>query len=103
MNAKSTDSTAPDPHETPPRFTREMAEQGLHAVGEKVLREAKPRGRPRKAEGERKEQVTLRLSPEVLAHFRAGGEGWQTRIDEALRAATAPQSGQALRKLGVKP
>jgi uncharacterized protein (DUF4415 family) len=45
----------------------------------------KRRGRPPKAAGERKEAVSLRLSPEVLAHFRASGDGWQTRIDEALR------------------
>ena len=29
--------------------------------------------------------VSLRLSPEVVDHFKAGGAGWQTRIDEALR------------------
>ncbi len=32
-----------------------------------------------------KERTTLRLSADVLAHFRADGPGWQTRIDEALR------------------
>jgi len=32
-----------------------------------------------------KEQVAIRLSPEVLAYFRASGNGWQTRMDEALR------------------
>lgn len=32
-----------------------------------------------------KEQVAIRLSPEVLNYFRAGGQGWQTRMDEALR------------------
>lgn len=32
-----------------------------------------------------KEQVNIRLSPDVLAAFRAGGAGWQTRIDAALR------------------
>lgn len=32
-----------------------------------------------------KEQVTVRYSPDVLAYFRATGEGWQTRMDEALR------------------
>ena len=31
-----------------------------------------------------KELVSLRLSPEVLKHFKAGGPGWQTRIDESL-------------------
>ncbi len=33
-----------------------------------------------------KRQVTLRLSPDVLAAFRATGKGWQTRIDAALKA-----------------
>ena len=29
--------------------------------------------------------VSLRLSAEVLEHFRATGPGWQTRIDEMLQ------------------
>ena len=32
-----------------------------------------------------KEQVTLRLDTEILEQFRATGNGWQTRINEALR------------------
>lgn len=32
----------------------------------------------------RKQQVAIRLSPEVLAYFRATGPGWQTRLNEAL-------------------
>lgn len=28
--------------------------------------------------------ISIRLSPEVVAHFKAKGKGWQTRIDEAL-------------------
>jgi uncharacterized protein (DUF4415 family) len=31
-----------------------------------------------------KEQVSLRLSPEVVRHFKKGGRGWQSRIDETL-------------------
>lgn len=34
-----------------------------------------------------KQQVTLRLDPEVLAKFRATGRGWQARINAALKAA----------------
>ena len=34
-----------------------------------------------------KELVSLRLSREVLSHFRATGAGWQRRIDETLKAA----------------
>jgi len=86
MSAKSTPSTRHDPRD-PPRFTREMAERGRHLIGDEVIREARPRGRPAKAPGERKEKVTLRLSPDVLAHYKAQGPGWQTRIDETLRKA----------------
>jgi uncharacterized protein (DUF4415 family) len=32
-----------------------------------------------------KTPVSVRLSPEVLAHFKATGAGWQTRLDEALK------------------
>lgn len=32
-----------------------------------------------------KERITIRLSPDVLAAFRATGAGWQTRMDAALR------------------
>ena len=31
--------------------------------------------------------VSIRLSPEVIQHFKAGGPGWQSRIDAALRKA----------------
>ncbi|MEN9588552.1 MAG: hypothetical protein RLZZ481_338 [Pseudomonadota bacterium] len=32
-----------------------------------------------------KERITIRLSRDVLASFRATGQGWQTRVDGALR------------------
>ena len=45
-----------------------------------------------RARGQRGEQkapkkvaTAIRLSPEVVAFFKAGGQGWQTRVDEALR------------------
>jgi len=34
-----------------------------------------------------KEQVTLRIDQDVLAHFQEGGPGWQDRINAALRKA----------------
>lgn len=49
----------------------------------KVVRRGK-RG-PQKAPT--KTLVSLRLSPEVIDHFKATGPGWQTRIDGALLAA----------------
>ena len=44
------------------------------------------RGRPKKAPGERKEQIALRLDADVLAWYRALGSGWQTRMNAVLKA-----------------
>lgn len=52
---------------------------GLVAMNQQV----RQRGRP-KAELT-KERITIRLSPEVVQQFRATGDGWQTRIDTALK------------------
>jgi uncharacterized protein (DUF4415 family) len=43
------------------------------------------RGRPKSATP--KQQVTLRIDRDVLEKFRATGEGWQSRINAALRKA----------------
>jgi len=32
-----------------------------------------------------KERITIRLSREVVEQFRASGDGWQTRVDVALK------------------
>jgi uncharacterized protein (DUF4415 family) len=34
-----------------------------------------------------REAVTIRLDRDVLAYFKAAGEGWQSRINEVLRKA----------------
>lgn len=46
----------------------------------------KRKGRPPEGAAS-KVQVTLRLDPAVIAHFKARGPGWQTRINEALMKA----------------
>lgn len=45
--------------------------------------QAKLRGRPKAAVT--KERITIRLSPDVVERFRASGDGWQTRVDAALK------------------
>ena len=50
---------------------------------EKFAKAKVRRGRPPVAKP--KVSTTIRLSPEVIDYFKAGGRGWQTRIDEALR------------------
>lgn len=49
---------------------------------------ARRRGRPAgSVAAVSKEPVKLRLDPDVLAALRATGDGWQTRINEMLRAS----------------
>ncbi|MDD3182823.1 MAG: BrnA antitoxin family protein [Alphaproteobacteria bacterium] len=44
-------------------------------------------GRTRARKGEpTKQAVSVRLSPEVVTFFKAKGAGWQTRMDNALKA-----------------
>jgi uncharacterized protein (DUF4415 family) len=43
------------------------------------------RGRPPVAHP--RKQVSLRLDPAIIDKFKAGGKGWQSRINEALRKA----------------
>jgi uncharacterized protein (DUF4415 family) len=76
-----------DPDDAP-EWTQDQFDGAEIAIGGKVIRPAqtmltRPRGRPKKADA--KVHIHIRLSPQVLAHFRAAGPGWQTRIDEVLR------------------
>ena len=49
---------------------------------------ARRRGRPAgSVAAVSKEPVKLRLDPDVLAALRATGDGWQTRINDMLRAS----------------
>ncbi|WP_118138347.1 BrnA antitoxin family protein [Oceanicella sp. SM1341] len=57
--------------------------EAFPALAEKMRRNIG--GRP-KAEHP-KVAVSLRLDPEVVSRFKAGGPGWQTRMNEALRRA----------------
>lgn len=77
MNANKQDTKADwvDPDDAPDLSTPEWQAK-FDAV--KVSR-----GRPKLPAP--KVSTTIRLSPEVLAYFQAGGAGWQTRIDLALR------------------
>jgi uncharacterized protein (DUF4415 family) len=64
-----------------PELTKEYFERADVYRGDKLIR----RGRP--PSGHPKEAIKLRIDPDVLAHFRATGPGWQTRINGALRRA----------------
>ncbi|PWR22709.1 hypothetical protein DKG74_11625 [Zavarzinia aquatilis] len=77
-----------DPDDAP-EITDEMFNRAELSVGGEVLRPAtgtlRKAGRPKSTSP--KEHINIRLSQAVLDHFKAGGPGWQTRIDEALKKA----------------
>lgn len=55
----------------------------LPLTNEELQQFRRTRGRPQGSG--KKEQVTLRIDTEILEQFRAAGNGWQTRINDALR------------------
>ena len=61
--------------------------------GAKLAQEMlKPRGRPRAEHP--KERINIRLSHEVVEYFKAAVDGWQTRIDAALRQFITEHQGR---------
>ncbi|WP_333605209.1 BrnA antitoxin family protein [Novosphingobium sp.] len=78
VNKRDTKPAWVDPDDAPELTDEWFASADLKIAG-KVVR----RGRP-KADTT-KERITIRLSPDVVEHFRATGPGWQARIDAALR------------------
>lgn len=48
---------------------------------------SKARGRPKGSKTSEKSLVSLRIDNAILDRFRASGPGWQSRINEVLRAA----------------
>ena len=69
---------AEDP-DTAPELTDAWFDKAELRVGDKVIR----RGRP--PLDTPKKLVSLRLDQDVIDRFRAGGPGWQSRINAALR------------------
>lgn len=53
-------------------------------LDEQFFREA-TRGRPKLPAEKRKQQITTLIDPDVLAFFKKDGQGWQTRMNAALR------------------
>lgn len=80
-----------------PVWTEDMharARPASEVHGEEVARKmVRKQGRPKLPQSERKQPVSIRLSPDVLEELRATGEGWQTRVDDVLRAVMRSDVG----------
>ena len=82
MNVKLKPSAQPwtDPDAAPEITEQWVTEASLHE-GEKLIRRGRPKADTTKA------PVKIRLDADVLLALRATGDGWQTRINETLRAS----------------
>ncbi|MDB5692787.1 MAG: hypothetical protein JWO81_1850 [Alphaproteobacteria bacterium] len=87
VNERNSKANWVDPDDAP-EWPAEAWERAEIAVGGKLVRPASGtlarRGRPPVGD-QPKQQVTLRLPREVVAHFKKAGAGWQTRISEVLQ------------------
>lgn len=96
--ATETDAEPDEDMDEVPKLDRAFFEGARLRVGKRIIREATgtytQRGRPPLGETA-KVQQSLRLSREVLDHFRATGPGWQARIDDVLRRHVAETEGKA--------
>lgn len=68
-------------YEEIPELTDEWFKRAKFYIGGVEVK----RGRPKSKRTKR--AVSLRLDPDVVAHFRRTGPGWQSRINAALRKA----------------
>ncbi len=89
-NRKNTGTDWIDPDDAP-ELDDEFFERADEYRGDKLVR----RGRP-KADTV-KQQVTLRLDPEIVESFKADGPGWQTRLNKALKVYLQEHNPHELR------
>ena len=71
-----------DPDDAP-ELTADMLNTAEVFDGDRFVR----RGRGRPKAGAVKEQISVRLDPDVIAKLREAGPGWQSRLNDLLRVA----------------
>ena len=69
-----------DPDDAP-ELTEDMLETAEMFDADTFVR----RGRGRPKSGATKEQISVRLDPDVIAKLREAGPGWQSQINDLLR------------------
>ena len=92
MNENKRSTVWVDPDDAPELSTADLAKATYHVDGREVSREAfreslrkRPPGRP--PVEVKRPMLSMRVDIEVLAHLRASGKGWQTRVNALLKEA----------------
>jgi uncharacterized protein (DUF4415 family) len=77
-NKKDIAATWHDPDDAPELDDAWFQEADVYQ-GERLVRRGRPRAQKRKV------STTIRFDADIVDAFRSEGEGWQTRINDALR------------------
>ncbi|MFT4197456.1 MAG: BrnA antitoxin family protein [Pseudoxanthomonas sp.] len=91
MSTKQKHSAWVDPDDAPVWTEADFA-AAEYRIGDKVVSRDEAKAAIAKSRGGRppianpKQAVKLRLDPDILAALRATGDGWQTRVNDTLRA-----------------
>ena len=75
-----------DSVDSPPLTEKQLKNMRPAAVAAPKIVAAYRRSRGRPPLETTKVPLSIRVSPDVIAYFKAKGPGWQTRIDRALLA-----------------
>jgi len=68
-----------------PEWTDETAARAVHLDGLPASLRAKLRGHRGPQKAPLKIQTAVRYDADIIGAFKAGGPGWQTRMNDALR------------------
>jgi uncharacterized protein (DUF4415 family) len=77
-NKRNTGNTWTDPDDAP-ELGDEFFQQANQYDGERLVKRGRPAGTGMKS------STTVRFDTDIVEAFRAGGPGWQTRMNQALR------------------
>lgn len=84
------------PDDDTPELTPATMARGRSIADIAAERGIKGIGRPKSEVT--KQPVNLRLDPEIVAYFKAGGDGWQTRINAVLSKHVKAANAASRRK-----
>lgn len=71
-----------------PEWTNETFAKSIEVRGKNLVEAAKALRATRGKQIEpRKIPISIRLSENIINHFKSGGAGWQSRIEQALQEA----------------
>jgi uncharacterized protein (DUF4415 family) len=77
---------ASDP-DAPEATDEQLAKAKPFAEAFPDLAESIKRARGRPAVENPRQQISIRLDPDVIEHYKAAGKGWQSRMNDDLRKA----------------